>query len=165
MKNREIKHNDLINDMNYDPDTGLFTWKTPGKARQMGRVLGTNDGEGWLQLQYQQKKVRLNVLAYFYMTGQWPDGLVDHINKDKTDNRWENLRVVTASQSQMNRGMHVTNKSGYKNISRKKNKDLWVVQIYKDRKKVVEKCFKHIDEAVAYRDEMLPLIHGEHASK
>lgn len=37
------------------------------------------------------------------MTGDWPTQEVDHINRNKTDNRWYNLRDVPRSVNQKNR--------------------------------------------------------------
>ena len=41
---------------------------------------------------------------------------VDHINRDRTDNRIENLRWVTKSENGQNKGKYKNNKSGHKNI-------------------------------------------------
>lgn len=37
------------------------------------------------------------------VTGQWPAGLIDHINGDQTDNSWGNLREATPSENQYNK--------------------------------------------------------------
>jgi hypothetical protein len=42
-------------------------------------------------------------LAWLYMTGEWPKDQIDHINRIKRDDRWENLREATQSQNSFNR--------------------------------------------------------------
>ncbi|WP_428999737.1 HNH endonuclease signature motif containing protein [Stenotrophomonas maltophilia] len=46
---------------------------------------------------------RQHRLAWLYMTGQWPSGEIDHINHDRSDNRWHNLRDVSHQANQQNR--------------------------------------------------------------
>jgi len=44
--------------------------------------------------------------------GSWPEEIIDHINNDKTDNRPENLRLVTPQQNAQNRLIGKRNKTG-----------------------------------------------------
>lgn len=36
------------------------------------------------------------------MTGEWPENDVDHKNRDRSDDRWANLREATRSQNKAN---------------------------------------------------------------
>ena len=56
-----------------------------------------------------------------------PDQLVDHINRNKLDNRKCNLRFATVEENNRNRGPRITCKSGYKGVSKKGNK--WAAAI------------------------------------
>jgi hypothetical protein len=49
------------------------------------------------------KTYLLHRLAVQYMTGEWPMGEVDHMNGNKADNRWANLRVVSSKMNKENR--------------------------------------------------------------
>lgn len=42
-------------------------------------------------------------LMWFFHYGEWPKHTIDHINRDKTDNRIENLRDVTLRENCQNR--------------------------------------------------------------
>lgn len=59
-----------------------------------------------------------------------PAGLViDHINRVRSDNRVENLRICTLQQNHFNRSKQINNKSGFKGVSWHKQKQKWVAQI------------------------------------
>lgn len=60
------------------------------------------------------------------MTGEWPSADVDHKNRDRRDNRWENLRAATRSQNNANR---VTTAShGFKGATYNKRQGRWAAQ-------------------------------------
>lgn len=86
----------------------------------------------------------------------------DHINHDTLDNRVENLRNVTNSQSAMNRRKHKGNKSGYKGVSRHYGK--WVAFVDKDRRHVYQESFNTPLEAALAYDREAKKYHGEFAS-
>ncbi len=78
--------------------------------------------------------------------------IIDHINRDKLDNRLENLRWVTNSENQHNTGTSKNNSSGYKNVSLRKD------GYYQYRKEINgvlhQKIFKTLEEAVEYKDSL-----------
>jgi len=90
---------------NYDPETGLFYWKNPPKPnhkRLLGKVAGNLD-KGYINIKVNKKLWRAHRLAWMFIYGKDPaDKQIDHINNNKSDNRINNLRLVTNSQNQMN---------------------------------------------------------------
>ena len=56
-------------------------------------------------------------MAWAYVYGEWPQGAIDHINRVKTDNRIENLRVASYSLNAHNTALRATNCSGVKGVS------------------------------------------------
>jgi hypothetical protein len=50
------------------------------------------------------------------MKGVWPDQEIDHANRDRSDNRWVNLREASPSQNRMNRGKQRNSASGIKGV-------------------------------------------------
>ncbi len=79
---REILH--------YDPKTGIFTFV---KGRRKGRVAGAqHDARGLLKVSIDNRRYLLHRLAWLWMMGALPRWNVEHINGDRSDNRWANLR-------------------------------------------------------------------------
>ncbi|MAU10639.1 MAG: Fis family transcriptional regulator [Anaerolineaceae bacterium] len=74
---------------------------------------------------------------------------VDHINRDRLDNRRENLRFATRSQNQANKGLPINNTSQYKGVSWRKGK--WEARIrYKDTRLYLGRFEQAQDAALAY---------------
>ena len=76
---------------------------------------------------------------------------IDHINQIKSDNRIENLRIVTHQQNLQNRGKNITNTTGYKNIYWNKPAKKWQIQISKKHYGLFDK----IEDAIKRRDEII----------
>lgn len=105
----------------YDPATGIFTWKIRRRNQiRPGTIAGKSvNDEGYHKIFIDAKSYSAHRLAWFYMTGLWPN-FVDHINGIKTDNRFANLRDVSNSENQQNqRKAHKHNLSGFLGVSSK----------------------------------------------
>jgi hypothetical protein len=116
--------------LHYDPETGVFTWlKRAARRVRVGDVAGCVAQSGYRLLKADGRLYRSHRLAWLWMTGEWPPCEIDHINGDKPDNRWANLRLATRSQNQANQGRTVTNTSGYKGVSWNAKSRKWRAQI------------------------------------
>lgn len=81
----------------YNPDTGI--------VYKDGIETGSCFGHGYIYVRFgRDNKWLAHRLAWFLHYGQWPEGNLDHINRDKTDNRITNLRVVTQTENLLNHG-------------------------------------------------------------
>ncbi|MCD3232524.1 HNH endonuclease (plasmid) [Clostridium botulinum] len=78
--------------------------------------------------------------------------IVDHINRDKQDNRRHNLRLATFKDNVVNTGMFSTNTSGHKGISWNKQRKTWEVYIHQYNKKIGLGYYKDYDKAVKVRE-------------
>lgn len=84
--------------LHYDPETGIFTWLPySGKKGRVnaGDVAGCLRASGYIFIGTGNAIYRAHRLAWLYMTGEWPKHQIDHINGDRSDNRWVNLRDLT----------------------------------------------------------------------
>lgn len=78
--------------------------------------------------------------------------LVDHINRNKKDNRVHNLRNTNKSMNAFNSGIRKNNKSGHTGVWFRKDTKRWAAEIKKDNKKISLGCFGSYEEAVRARE-------------
>ncbi len=108
----------IKNALDYDPETGEFKWRQRfGKRGVPGRKAGTIDFNGYLVVTINGKRLKGHRLAWLVMTGAWPSVAVDHINGNRTDNRFANLREADWAENQHNRCLQRNNKSGYHGVA------------------------------------------------
>lgn len=116
-----IEANEVRDLVHYDPDTGIMRW--PG-----GKQVGTITNVGYRQVTIQGKKYQASRLAFAYMTEKWPE-FMDHINHNKSDDRWVNLRDVSHSTNMKNLSTRQSNKSGYNGVRWHESRKKWQVQV------------------------------------
>jgi hypothetical protein len=150
--------------LDYNPDTGVFTWKKTVNSRAViGSIAGHQDYNVYIQISIYGKKYRAHSLSFLYMTGEWPKELVDHINQIKDDNRWSNLREATVSQNNINSKKQKNNKSGYRGVYWDSKNKIWRVQIkYKSKHKYLGRYTDIKEAAEVYKKAALEL-YGEFA--
>lgn len=119
----------LVDLLQYNPDTGLFYWKAPTTNRvKTGELAGRTHCRGYVVIGIDKKIYPAHRLAWIWSTGITPKGEVDHINGNKSDNRWANLRVVDKAGNQQNkRRPNRDNTTGFLGVS--KHKDYFRAQI------------------------------------
>lgn len=88
--------------LRYDPETGHFTWISE-LARWSGKRAGSSDSAGYIAIEIDGRGYKAHRLAWLYVHGRMPADQLDHINRDKADNRIENLRECTHAENCMNR--------------------------------------------------------------
>jgi len=118
MSKPDITAEQLREILDYSVETGIFIWKIrPSKAVKAGDVAGNIDKRGYSTLGIRGEVYRTHRLAWLYVTGSWPTGMIDHINGVKADNRFSNLRDVGAVGNSENvRKPNKRNKSGFMGV-------------------------------------------------
>ena len=109
--------------LDYDPETGVFTWKVKVRAHTVvGKEAGTPHSEGYRHIKIKGVPYFAHRLAWYYAYGVEPKEQIDHINGIKTDNRIGNLREASNQQNNRNVGKRKNNKTGYKGVCWNKEK-------------------------------------------
>jgi hypothetical protein len=114
-------------------ENGGFVWITSNNHRiKLGNIAGTNSN-GYRQIQIDGKVYYEHRLVWLWHHGYLPTTQIDHINRDKTDNRIENLREATDLENHQNKGKFKNNTSGTTGVHQMKN-GKWMARICVNRK-------------------------------
>lgn len=90
--------------LDYDPETGIFIRKVSRfNPQKVGKPAGCKNPRGYVFIYVGGESFAASRLAYLIMTGKWPQGHMDHVNRNPSDNRWSNLREATVYQNMANR--------------------------------------------------------------
>ena len=142
--------------LDYDPETGHFRWRvTKGSKRMAGEVAGCLYGKGYWSIGIDRRLYYAHRLAWLYVHGEWPKRVIDHINRDKLDNRIVNLRDVTISEN----GLNQKSVRGFY-FDKSRGKYMAYIQV---NGKARTKRFDTADEAAAWRTEALNAARQEQA--
>src|SRR5208337_3881401 len=109
----------LKNILFYNEKTGFWIWinKTSKFSNiNVGDRAGTLDEKGYIVITIKGKRYYAHVLAWFYMTGEWPKDEIDHRDLDKANNKWLNFRLSNRLQNCSHRLKNTNNTSGFKGV-------------------------------------------------
>ena len=146
----------------YDPVTGHVFKKNYGvrHGQYFGRPIGGFDSRGYRRCVIDGRAHLLHRIIWLHVYGEWPTQPIDHINRDKGDNRLCNLRLVTHKQNGINQGVRSNNTSGFRGVATVKGR-YFCAKVQRDGKRVCLPLRRSAeDAAVDYISEMLR-INGE----
>lgn len=157
--------------LDYDPETGQLTWRTrpvvyfhggnrspESEARRWNKsfaskpAMNTLDANGYRQGAIFNKKYGAHRVIWKWMTGDEPD-FIDHLNHDRSDNRWVNLRSVSLSENTRNRSLSRNNKTGANGISYCRTRRQFVAAVRLNGKGKTLGRFRTVEEAAAARND------------
>lgn len=146
--------------LDYDPDTGVFSWRVNRSNVKAGAPAGNrNKTIGYVQIGIDGRLHFAHRLAFLHQLGECPR-FVDHINFDRTDNRWSNLRAATKTGNNVNRAPLAANTSGIQGVQFCKATRRWrAVMSVNNRPKHLGRFDTRIEAAAAYAAAMLA-THG-----
>ena len=106
----KITHARMLELIEYCPVTGHFVRKSTGRQVRANK-------DGYVYFRLDGKNYYGHRLAWFYVMGEWPVGEVDHIDLDRANNAFQNLRLATHSLNGRNCRARSHNKVGLKGVS------------------------------------------------
>lgn len=122
---------------NYDPDTGVLSWKNPRKKTLIGRPVGNKKGNNYMRVTViVDRKLNYFVvhrIAWLVHYGRWPKDQLDHINGIRNDNRLCNLRECSQAENNANTRLYKNNKSGVKGVYWEPDRNSWAAYIRENK--------------------------------
>ena len=87
----------------FEYEDGFLVTKEGMKYRKGGEMIGCLNGNGYLHFSFRGKHYTVHRVVYEMHYGKIPEGMqIDHVNGLRTDNRIENLRLVTNQENCFN---------------------------------------------------------------
>lgn len=141
--------------LSYDPNTGVFIWKEKISNNDKGKVgdIAGCMSRGYVRIKIENSKYMAHRLAWLYLYGKWPEKYIDHINKDKTDNRVVNLRDVSHRENMKNQKKRSDNTSGCVGVHLEQDGKKWQSRITHKGKRIVLGRYARLGDAIIARKE------------
>lgn len=153
--------------LRYEPETGKLFWRKRG-AHHFAcnrdwfwkiwntrwadtEAFATDHDKGYNVGILNKVHYRSHRVIWLMVTGDWPVADIDHINGDRKDNRWDNLRSVSRTENCCNSSIRSDNVSGVVGVSWSKSGKKWDAYISKDKKLHKLGLYSTKEEAVAVR--------------
>jgi len=110
----DITQNELRKLFYYDKKMGNLIWRLSlNRGVKPGNIAGSmNKKTGYLRITIRGKGYMAHRLVWLWHYGSWPKDQIDHINRNKAENKIENLRDVDTSTNHFNIDLRKNNKSG-----------------------------------------------------
>jgi hypothetical protein len=146
----------------FDYKDGQLIWKnTFNKKRSANGVAGKPRPDGYVVAWFLGKATKVHRLVFIWHHGYAPK-IIDHINRNRADNRIENLREATPSENSFNQTIQLRNKIGVRGIYLQPSKK-WRAMIQYKSKLYCLGQYENIDDAIAARKKAEEKLFGNFA--
>lgn len=168
-KREDLTIERLIEHCEYNPKTGEFyrikRYDSYDNTYDVREIVHSCNNRGYYWINLLGLRFLVHRLAWLYQTGEHPSGEIDHVNGDRKDNRWVNLRDVSSFDNARNQGERKDNTSGCRGVGR--NGKGWQARISQNGTRFSLGTFDTKEEAIDARkrtEEMLE-YHPNHAKR
>lgn len=147
-----LTQDELKKILHYNPKSGIFTRIIGWHGRNgEGKIAGCYHTNGYRYIVIKKKSYKASRLAFLYMEGYFPEYLVDHKDRNKSNDKWCNLRHVSNQCNVRNCGNLKNNTSGVKGVYWNKLRKRWCAYIINNLKNYSLGSYKDYNEAVCAR--------------
>jgi hypothetical protein len=151
--------------LDYDPATGVFTWLIATSRRvRIGSVAGTVDPRGYRHINVDGHRYYAHRLAWFYVYGEWPAGILDHEDQVPGHDWFKNLRPATQSKNLANSRRKTDSLSGFKGVAYVPRLSRWQARVAINGKRFYIGSFATPEEAHAAYMAKARELYGEFAN-
>jgi hypothetical protein len=158
----DVSLEELREKFRYEPETGRLYRKADLRIGfDASRPVGTPWGSGYLRVQIRTKDIAVHKIAWALYYGEFPEGRLDHIDRNRQNNRISNLRAVTATENNWNVG--VRGRINAKGVGQIKGSRKYRANIIHFRKRIFLGSFETIDEAAHAYNKAAIQLQGEFA--
>lgn len=128
---------------------GKLWWRKAKQGRQLSVPAGSLNSEGYRRVNLNGKDYQVHRLVWLYHYGEFPEGQLDHIDRNAANNRIDNLRLATNRQNNLNKLQTIRRELPH-NVYRHGNGFRVDVQLNGRRHK--SPSMQTVEEAVAWRE-------------
>lgn len=141
-------HSEVKELFNYDEFSGTLTRKidVANNAKKDMKV-GWINSDGYLNVKIKRVTFKVHQIIWLWMKGTWPTGVIDHINRNKLDNRVSNLRDTTIAVNNINKGVRKDSKTGIPNVTWRERDKLFYVACRANGKQNYLGSYRNISDA------------------
>lgn len=158
--NRQLTPERVKDLLEYNPDTGVLFWRVNRSTVKAGMRAGwLNKTTGYILVHIDGRAYQAHRIIWTIVYGRWPQEQIDHINRDRADNRLANLRGASIAENAQNKSLYKNNASGYSGIGWHKQTQKWHVRLYISGKTKSLGLFKTLEDAISTREIAKTRIH------
>ena len=125
--------------LKYNSDSGEIIWirkSSKNSHVHVGSIAGSMNFSGYLQTMFKGVVYQNHRIAWFLFTGEQPTEEIDHIDSNKLNNAFVNLRTATQQENSLNKGLRIDNTSGYKGVHLHTVSGKWIARIAFNGKRI-----------------------------
>jgi hypothetical protein len=158
--------------IDYNPETGVLKWRVRDarhfpslrichtwNSHYAGKEVGWLNANGYYATRFGKPSFLVQRIIWKIMTGKEPPDLIDHIDGNRTNNLWNNLREATAIQSAHNQGVRSTNTSGFRGVLKRGNR--YMARVMIDGKYRSIGTFQTAERASAVYEDKIKELYGK----
>lgn len=157
------EQSELLQFFSYDSETGrLVRIAKTHRNTVPGRLADTAvSAQGYRLTSFNNRPWLTHRLIWKIVTGDDPPQFIDHVDGNRLNNSWSNLRLADKSENMANRTAPSNNKTGVKGVSYDKQRGQYAVYITKNRKRKFCGRYNDLKEASEAYENAALVIHQE----